>query len=56
MDNSDRIFFSKFAIDPEDESIFEYDDFFDFNSDGVADRFKDKINYVDSDDFLWDKN
>ena len=55
MDKSDRLFFSKYAIDPEFESIFEYDDFRDFDIAGDAGQLPDETDYNDLDEYLWDE-
>ena len=54
MDKSDRLFFSKYAIDPEFESIREYDDFGDFDFDGDNDHLKDDTDYDDLDEYFWE--
>jgi hypothetical protein len=54
MDKSDRIYFSNFAADPEFESIYEYDDLYDFDFDGNPDQSRENIKIDDSDEFLWD--
>ena len=52
MDKSDRIYFSNLAADPEFESIYEYDELYDF--DGNPDQSRENIKLDDSDEFLWD--
>jgi hypothetical protein len=54
MDKSDRVFFTNYAIDPEFESIREYDDFGDFDFDGDNDHLKDDIDYDDLDEYFWE--
>ena len=54
MHNSDRIYFSKFAVDPEFESNYEHDDLYDFDFDGNSSHFQDDIDYIESDEINWD--
>ena len=54
MDKSDRIYFSNLAADPGFESIYEYDDLYDFDFDGGVDQSREIIKLDDSDEFLWD--
>ncbi len=54
MNNSDRIYFSNLSADPEFESIYEYDELYDFDIDGNSNQSQEIIKFDDSDDFLWD--
>jgi len=54
MNNPDRIYFSNLAADPEFESIYEYDELYDFDFDGNPDQSLENIKLDDSDEFLWD--
>ena len=54
MQNPDRLNFSNFDIDPEFESIYEFDELFDFDFDGNPEKSRDNIKFDDSDEFLWD--
>jgi hypothetical protein len=54
MNNSDGSFFSKFAIEPEFESIFAYEEFGDYDLNDDSDLSQDEIAYDDLDDFFED--
>ena len=54
MNNSDRIYLSNLATDPEFESIYEYDELYDFDIDGKSNQSQEIIKFDDSDEFLWD--
>ena len=53
MQNHDRIYFSNFAADPEFESIYEYDQLYDFDFNENPEKPEDELNFDDSDEF-WD--
>jgi len=54
MHDPDRIYFSNFAVDPEFESIYEYDDLYDMDFEPGPDHGAEKSSYDDSDEFEWD--
>ena len=54
MDDSDRIYFSNLAVGPEFESIYEYDELYDFDLDENLAQSVKHINFDDSHEFLWD--
>ena len=54
MHNPDKIYFSNLAADPEFESIYEYDELYDFDFNGNREKSEDDINLDDSDEFIWD--
>jgi hypothetical protein len=54
MNKSDRLYFSNFAVDPEFESIYDYDDLYDFDIKENPDQIKDETDFDDTDEFIWD--
>lgn len=54
MDNLDRKYFSNFTVDPEFESIFEYEDLYNLDIVGNPDQINDDAGLDDSDEFIWD--
>ena len=54
MQNQDRVYFSNLAADPEFESIYEYDELYDFDFKSNPDKSQDDINFDDPDEFIWD--
>ena len=54
MNKSDRIYFSNFSVDPEFESIFEYDQLYDLEFDEVPEQFGNEMTDDDTDEFMWD--
>lgn len=54
MENSDRIYFSHLAADPNFESIYEYDELYDFDFNEKQEKSENDINIDDSDEFIWD--
>lgn len=56
MNKSDRLFFSKFAIDSEYESIFESNDFGNLDLDQDTDQFQEETEYEDSNEYFWDED
>lgn len=54
MNKSDRIYFSNFAIDPEFESIHDYDELYDLDFDELSGQFQDEMPDEDSDESFWD--
>ena len=54
MQNPDRVYFSNLASDPEFESLFEYDDLYDFDFDGNSNHSQDSTDFDDLDEFDWD--
>ena len=54
MDKSDRIYFSDFAIDPEFESIYDYDELYDLEFDESPGQFRDEMSIEDTDESIWD--
>ena len=54
MDKSDRIYFSNFDVDPEFESLYEYDDLYDLDFESSPDHFKDDYDNSDPDELAWD--
>jgi hypothetical protein len=56
MQNPERVYFSNLAADPEFESLFEYDDLYDFDFDGNSNHFQDNTDFDDSDEFDWDSD
>jgi hypothetical protein len=53
MQHHDRLYFSNFAADPEFESIYEYDQLYDFDFNENPEKLEDELNFDDSDEF-WD--
>ena len=54
MKDPDRIYFSDFVVDPEFESIYEYDDLCDFDFRENSDYCQDNSGSDDPDDLAWD--
>jgi hypothetical protein len=54
MHNSDRLFFAKFAVDTELESINEYEELCDFDLEGNSDQVSDENEFDVSDEYNWD--
>ena len=54
MKDPDRIYFSNLAVDPEFESIYEYDDLYDFDFRENPDYYQDNSGSDDPDDLAWD--
>ena len=54
MNKSDRIYFSDFTINPEFESIFDYDELYDMDFDESPDQFRDEMPDEDTDESFWD--
>ena len=50
MIDPDRIYFSDLPVDPELESLLEYDDLFDMIFDEKPDRLREALDCDDSDD------
>jgi len=56
MQNSERVYFSDLGADPDFESLFEYDDLYDFDFDGDPNHFQDDADLGDADEFSWDSD
>jgi len=54
MQSPDRVYFSNLGADPDFESLFEYDDLYDF--DGDSNHFQDDADFDDADEFSWDSD
>jgi len=54
MQNQDRVYFSHLGADPEFESIFDYNDLYDFDFDAKSNLIQDDTDYNDLDEFDWD--
>ncbi|MEJ2283351.1 MAG: hypothetical protein P8X85_07145 [Desulfobacterales bacterium] len=48
MQHHDRIYFSNFAADPEFESIYEYDELYDFEFNENQEKPEDELNFDDA--------
>ena len=54
MNNSDRLYFSKFAMEPDIESILDFDELSDFDIHGDTDQSRDETGFDNSDEYFWD--
>ena len=54
MQDSDRIYFSDFAVDPEFESRYDYDDLYDMDFETEPEQLLEADDYDASDQFHWD--
>jgi hypothetical protein len=56
MHNSDRMYLSRFSLNPDYESFLEEDDFQEFESDGDIDQILDGPDFDETAGYFWDKN
>jgi hypothetical protein len=56
MNNSDRLYLSKFSLNADDESFLEEDDFQEFESDDDIDQILDGPDFDEMADYFRDKN
>ena len=54
MNKSDKIYFSNFDVDPEFESLYEYDDLYEWDFEASPDHFENDHGNDDPDDLAWD--
>ena len=54
MNKSDRIYFSNFDVDPEFESLYEYDDLYDLDFEASTNHFGENFDSDDPDELTWD--
>ena len=54
MQSPDRIYFSNLAADPEFESLYEYDELYDFDFNENSEKYENNINFNDPDEFIWE--
>jgi hypothetical protein len=55
MNNSDRIYFSDFDVDPEFETLYEYEDLYELDFEENPGRFEEDSGSDDPDDLAWDR-
>ena len=54
MTRSDQIYLSSFAVDPDLDPLFDYDDLFDIYHDADSDQIREVSDLDDPDEMDWD--